>query len=505
MQQQPTPTKKKHKLPSAFTILFLLIALMAVLTWIIPAGTYKSDSAGNLISGTYHTVAHHYQGIWDVFMAPVTGMIGNKATTGAIGIALFILVIGGFLGVVNQTGALNDGIRAVVHNSKGHEKRMIVILTIIFALGGSTYGMGEETIAFFPLLVPVMMAVGYDSLVAAGVILLGTRVGDLASTVNPFSTGVASAMIKISPGEGLGSRIILLVIVTGMTIFFILHYADKIKKDPTKSLVYNQRKADMEYFNVADHSEAPTPLTKVQKRVLWIFAITFLIMIIGLVPWTSINAKWTFFNDFNDWLVSVPVLGVLIGQDMTPLGSWYFNEITLLFLFMSVVVMFVAHIKEQDFIDAFMKGMSDLLSVAIIVAVARGIQVIMNEGMITGTILHWGEVGLSGMPKAAFAILAFIFFVILSFLIPSSSGLAAATMGIMGSLAHFAKVDGNVVVTAYQAATGLITAVTPTAGMLVGALALCRIPFTVWWKWIAKLIAALFIVVCIFLGIIAVM
>lgn len=196
-------------------------------------------------------------------MAPIIGMIGDKATTDAIDIALFILVIGGFLGVVNKTGALDDGIRSIVENSKGHEKRLIVVLTIIFAIGGSTYGMGEETLAFFPLIVPIMMGVGYDSLVAAGIILLGTRVGDLASTVSPFSTGVASGIIKISPGSGLGSRIILLIIVTALTIAFVLRYADKIKKDPTKSLVYSQRKADMKFFEVDQRTTKPQPLTKV--------------------------------------------------------------------------------------------------------------------------------------------------------------------------------------------------------------------------------------------------
>lgn len=495
--------QKKHHfhMPSAFTILFMLIVLIAILTWIVPAGEYKINSAGNMVSGTYHAVASHPQGIWDVFMAPIIGMIGDKATTGAIDIALFILVIGGFLGVVNKTGALDDGIRAIVENSKGHEKRLIVILIIIFAIGGSTYGMGEETLAFFPLLVPIMIGVGYDSLVAAGVILLGTRVGDLASTVNPFSTGVASGIIKISPGDGLGSRIILLIIVTTMTIIFVLRYADKIKKDPTKSLVYNQRQADLEYFDIKNISRKPKPLTKTQKNVLGVFALTFIIMIIGLVPWTSINKSWTFFESFTKWLTHIPFLGDFLGADMTALGNWYFNEITMLFLFMSVVIMFVGHIKENDFINAFMSGMSDLLSVAIIVAVARGIQVVMNNGKITGTILHWGEISLSGMPKAAFIIVAFIFFIILSFLIPSSSGLAAATMGIMGSLTHFAHVEGSVLVTSYQAATGLITAVTPTAGMLVGALALSRIPITIYWKWVYKFILLLFLVTCVYLAI----
>lgn len=500
----PEAKKHKFKMPSAYTILFFLIALIAVLTWIVPAGVYKVDSSGNMIAGTYHTVAAHQQGLWDVFMAPVIGMIGDANTSGAIEIALFILVIGGFLGVVNQTGALNDGIRSIVENSKGHEKRLIVILTIIFAVGGSTYGMGEETLAFFPLLVPIMMGVGYDSLVAAGVIILGTRVGDLASTVNPFATGVASGIINISPGEGLGSRVILLAIVTALTAIFLIRYADKIKKDPTKSLVYKQREEDLKFFEVAERTAKPVPLTKIQKRVLWLFGLTFLIMIVGLVPWESINSKWTFFSDFTKWLTGIPYLGVVLGKDMTALGSWYFNELTFFFLLMSVVIMFVAHIKEAEFIDAFFSGMRDLLGVAIIVAVARGIQVVMNNGKITGTILHWGEQTLTGMPQAAFIILAFVFFILLSFLIPSSSGLAAATMGIMGSLAHFAHVEGSTLVTAYQAATGLITAVTPTAGMLVGGLALARIPITTYWKWVYKFLLLLFVVTSVYLAILTI-
>lgn len=132
-------------------------------------------------------------------------------------------------------------------------------------------------------------------------------------------------------------------------------------------------------------------------------------MIVGLIPWTSINKSWTFFNTFNGWITSNAFLGTVLGKDIVPLGNWYFNEITLLFLLMSIVIMFVSHMKEADFISAFMNGMAELLNVAIIVAVARGIQAIMNSGMITGTILHWGESGLSGLPKPVFAILAFAF------------------------------------------------------------------------------------------------
>lgn len=505
MNESDQMKKHRFKMPSAFTILFGLTVFIAILTWFIPAGTYSTTPDGTLISGTYRTVASHTQGLWDVLMAPIIGMIGNKQTTGAIEISIFILVIGGFLGVVNQTGALDDGIRAIVHRYTGHEKRLIIILMILFSVGGSTYGMGEETMAFFPLLIPIMMGVGYDSLVAVGIILLSTRVGDLASTVNPFATGVASGIIKISPGVGLFSRVILLVIVTAMAIWFVIHYAEKLKKDPTKSLVYSQRQEDMKRFSVADRTSAPKPLTKNQKHVLWVFCLTFVIMIVGLVPWTSINKSWNFFDRFNSWITGNAFLGTILGKDIVSLGNWYFNEITLLFLLMSIVIMFVSHMKEGQFITAFMNGMADLLNVAIIVAVARGIQAIMNSGMITGTILHLGETNLSGLPRPVFAILAFVFFCVLSVLIPSSSGLAAATMGIMGSLAVFSHVEGSVVVSAFQASSGLITAITPTSAILMGALALSHVSLTTWWKWTAKLIVSLFVVTCGFLAIVSVM
>ena len=505
MQTEKAQKKHRFHMPSAYTILFAIIVVIAILTWIIPAGTYATDKAGNIISGTYKAVASKPQGIWDVFMAPVIGMVGDKKTEGAISVSLFILVIGGFLGVVNKTDALNQGISSIVHRYKGREKQLIPILMILFALGGSTYGMGEETIAFYPLLIPVMMGVGFDSLVAVAIALVGTQVGCLASTVNPFATGVASQTLNISPGDGLGSRILLLVITTAVSIIYVYHYASVIEKDPTKSLIYDQRAADEERFAIKTRTDDDTPMSGRQKAVIWLFGLTFVIMIMGLIPWTNLNPHWTFFDQFTKWLTGIPVLGNLVGRDMAPLGTWYFNEITMLFLFMSVIIMWVYHMKEGEFMDAFMKGMADFLSVAIIVAVARGIQVIMNNGMITGTVLHWGELGLHGLSQSIFIILTYIFYIPISFLIPSTSGLAAATMGIIGPLGHFAHVSGSLVITAYQAASGWVNLITPTSGVVMGALAIAHVNVSVWWKWMLKLMIYLFIITCVFLGVAAVL
>lgn len=303
---QKTQTKKKHHfhMPSAFTILFLIIILIAILTWIIPAGTYETDKAGNIISGTYKAVTNKPQGIWDIFMAPVIGMVGDKKTDGAISVSLFILVIGGFLGVVNKTNALNEGIGSIVRRYKGREKQLIPILMLLFALGGSTYGMGEETIAFYPLLIPVMMGVGFDSIVAVAIALVGSQVGCLASTVNPFATGVASQTLNISPGDGLVSRVILLIITITISIIYVYHYASVIEKDPTKSLVYNQRAEDEKHFLVKADPNDDHKMTGRQKTVIWLFGITFVVMILGLIPWSNLNSHWTFLiNLQSGWLI----------------------------------------------------------------------------------------------------------------------------------------------------------------------------------------------------------
>ena len=298
---------------------------------------------------------------------------------------------------------------------------------------------------------------------------------------------------------------LLWVIVLGISIAFVYHYASVIEKDPTKSVVYNQRKEDLERFAIPERTTDEETMTGRQKAVIWVFALSFIIMILGLVPWTSLNKHFTVFESINKWLTTTPVLGTIVGKDAEALGTWYFNEITMLFFLMSIVVMLIYRMKEADYIDAFIGGMADFMSVAIIVAVARGIQVVMNNGLIAGTILHWGEVGLSGLSQSVFIVLTFVFYLLMSFLIPSTSGLAAATMGIIGPLGHFAHVSSSLVITAYQAGSGWVNLITPTSAVVMGALAIAHVNISTWWKWTAKLMIMLFVAVCLFLGISAVL
>lgn len=478
-------TKKRFKMPTSYSILMIIIAIMAVFTWIIPAGQYDTDKAGNLITGTYKTVAQNPQGIWDILMAPVRAMLGHGATSAAIDVAFFILMVGAFLGVVNETGALDVGIASIVKKYKGREKMLIVILMPLFALGGSTYGMGEETMAFYPLLVPVMMAVGFDSITGVAIILLGSQIGCLASTVNPFATGVASATAGVSVADGIFWRVLFLIVMVAMSVFYVYRYADKIKKDPTKSLVYKNREEDMKRFNVSNNTVQSTLSTK-QKHVLWVFVSTFVIMVASFIPWTDLHVN--IFSDFNNWLINLPVLGKIIGSSTSALGTWYFPEGAMLFAVSAIIIACVYRMGEERFISAFMAGAADIFSVALICAIARGIQVIMNDGLITATILHWGEQGLKGLSSQVFIILTYIFYLPMSFLIPSSSGLASATMGIMAPLGEFVHVPASLIITAYQSASGLLNLVAPTSGIVMGALALGHVEIGIWYKFIGKLI-----------------
>ncbi|MBF1333492.1 MAG: YfcC family protein [Leptotrichia sp.] len=474
--------KKGFKMPSSYTVLFILIIILAILTWIIPAGEYEKNEAGQLVAGTYKTVQSNPQGIYDIFMAPVYGLIGNKLTTGSIGVAFFILIIGGFLGVITETGALDIGIASVIKKNKGKEKRLIPLLMILFAIGGTTYGMAEETIAFYPLLIPIMIGVGFDTITAVAVILVGSQIGCLASTVNPFATGVASDTAGISIADGIVWRLVFLVVMVAISIFYVYSYATKIEKNPEKSFVYSQRKENLELFKIPESSEA---MTKKQLYILWIFILTFFIMILSLIPWGDFGIK--IFEQFNDALLGLPVIGGLF-RHASPFGTWYFSEITMLFFVSSVLIGVVYGMSEDKFLEVFLKGAADLIGVALICAVSRGIQIIMNDGLITATILHWGEIGLKGLSPQLFITLTYLFYLPMSFLIPGTSSLAGATMGLLGPMAEFVHVRSHLVITAFQAASGVLNLFTPTSGVVMGALAIARIDIIVWIKFLAKLI-----------------
>lgn len=495
---------KKFKMPSAFTILFLIIVIVAVLTWIIPAGTY--DYAGEAsgtpepIPGTYRETAKNPQGLWEILQAPISGFFD------AVDIILFILVIGGFLAVVADTGAIDAGIGSIVRRFSGRETVMIPILMILFGLGGTIFGMSEETIAFYVLIIPIFIAAGFDAVTGVAVVFIGAGIGCLGSTVNPFSTGIASGFAGISIGEGIVLRLFILAAAMAISIVFVMRYAKRVKANPALSIVADMR-ADNEahFLNNAEPRENADEekMSGKQKAILAVFGICFLIMILGVIPWADKFGIYIF-EDISAFLAGLPAVGTVLGR-IVPLGDWWFSDITVLFVFGSIVCAFIWRWNETKFTELFVDGARDLLGVALIIGVTRGITVIMNDGGMTATILHFGEESLKSLGSAAFVGLSYVFFILLSFLVPSSSGLAALSMPIMAPIADFVGVGRDLVVTSYAAASGIVNLVTPTSGVLMGALAIGRIPYGAFLKWILKLAAVLFVLILAVLCIAAVL
>ena len=474
------PKRRRFALPSAYTILFTLIVVTALATWIVPAGRYTLDPDGSPIPGTYEEVpSSPAKIITDSLKAPINGLYGiedpktgnvgfyNEGSLfGAIDVALFILVIGGFIAVTMRTGAIQAGIARLVSKLHGHERWMIPILMIIFAIGGTTFGMAEESLAFYVLIITVMIAAGYDALTGASVILLGAGIGVLGSTINPFATGIASDFADTTLSDGLALRLVLLVAGLGIGIPFVLRYAERVRKDPSKSLVYSMRADNEAHFSAGGADAEEVVLTRRHKVILGVFGLAFAVMIYGVIPWDD------------------------IGIHITTLW-WWFPEMTASFLLFAILIGVIGGMKEGELTNTFVDGARDLLGVALIIGIARGITVIMNNGQITDTVLHWAESALGDVGKGMFTVVMYLLFLPLSFLIPSSSGLATVAMPIMAPLADFAGVDRSQVVTAFQGASGLLNLVTPTSAVVMGGLAIARVPYGTYLRFVWPLLAML--------------
>ena len=456
---------KKFRLPTAYTILFILLVLTAAATWLIPAGRYERTAEGTPVAGTYHQVEQSPQGPGDVVLASFQGFYD------AVDVALFILMVGGFLGVMMETGAIDAGVSAVVRRLGGREIWLIPVLMVLFSLGGTSFGMWEETMAFYPLLIPVFISAGYDALVGIAVVLLGSGAGVLASTVNPFATGIASGFAGTSLGEGLGLRLAMLVVFDAVAIAYVMRYAAAVRRDPGRSLT-----ADHGLRRQGGESGAEPPaLDGRRKLALALFALVFLVMVYAVIPFDEIG-------------LPVPTLG----------GG--FPELSGLFLVGGGIIGLCYGLGEERTAKAFVAGASELVGVALIIGISRGITVLMDGGGITDTVLYWGERALEGAGSLVFVLLVYLIYLPLSVLIPSSSGLATLSIPVLAPLGQFAGVEASLVVTAFQSASGLVNIITPTAAVVMGGLALGDVPYDRWVRFVWKLMLIFFLLTVAFLS-----
>ena len=486
--------KKKRGIPSSFTILLALLAIVAVIT-VIVSGT----------SGGAVTAAR----LSDFCTAPIKGFAD------ALPVCLFVMILGGFLGMMTETGALDNGIAVLVQKLKGNEIMLIPVLMLIFSLGGTTYGMCEETVPFYALLAATMMAAGFDPMVGAATVLLGAGCGCLGSTVNPFAVGAAvdaltGVGIEVNQSIIIGLGAVLWIVTTAMSIFFVMSYAKKVKADKGSTILSMQELKDAEeaHGKAASEVHNEVKLTGRQKGVLIAFAFTFVVMIVGFIPLADLNEGVANFFDAGavydaDGNTVVQGWSALITG--LPIGQWYFDEASTWFFLMAVLIGIIGGLSEKQIVNTFITGAADMMSVVLVIALARGISVLMANTGLDVYVLDAAANALAGLSGVIFAPMSFLVYFGLSFLIPSTSGMATVSMPIMGPLAVKLGFSPEVMVMIFSAAIGVVNLFTPTSGAIMGGLALAKIEWTTWLKFALKLIVALSVVCAIILTVACVM
>lgn len=479
-QVQKEPEKKRVSFSlSAFTIILLLIFILALITHLLPTAIMDNEE---LVNGSGVVGATLSQ----TLLAPVQGF-GD-----AIDICVFILILGSFLKVVNSTNAIETGIQVLIKKLHGHELVLIPILMTLFSIGGTTYGMLEETVGFYALLAATMVAAGMDTIVSSAIVLLGAGSGVLGSTVNPFAVGVAVDAAKsalpegtvISQGTIIGLGTVLWLTTLVISILFVVAYAKKVIKKKGSTILSIQEQKAMEATYGEDGIDKDIKLTGKQKVTLILFALTFVIMIISFIPWEDFGI--TFFAD-------TPIINLawLAG---CPIGQWYFQEATLWFLIMTIIIAIVNGMKEKEIVDKIVDGADDMVGVILIIAVARGASILMKETYLDNYLIYNVAEMLQKVPKGVFAPLNYIFHTILSVLVPSSSGLATLSAPIMAPLAHEVGYSVEATLMGMVAANGFVNLFTPTCGAIMGGLALAKVEYTSWIKWAMKVLITIFVV-----------
>lgn len=418
-----------RKFPNTYVIIAALIVLCAVLTWFLPGGRYVTADDGTL---TYQEVAAAPQ-TWQVFSAVYHGFVKQA------GIIIFILVVGGAFALLNATGAVDAGIRRFIAGIGRNDKLVLVALTLLFSLAGAVFGMSEETIPFVGIVVPLVVSMGYDAIMGLLVVYVASNIGFSSAFLNPFTVGIAQGMADLPPFSGIGYRLFCWGFLTLLLCLFVVLYARKTRKVPKEGMVAEK-----------------TLLPARQKWVLAVLFLTVAALIAGVTCW-----------------------------------DWYLPEITGLFLAMGILSGLVAGFSANRIADELMAGAKDILSAALVVGFASGIIVILQDGRVIDPILHAMQDGLDGSSGAGSLTAMYGIQAVINFLIPSATAKAAITIPIMAPFSDLVGVSRQAMVLAFQFGDGFTNMITPTSGVLIAALAMARVPYTQWVKWIWKWVLVL--------------
>ena len=465
---------KQFKVPHVYAIIFALMVIFAVLTWIVPSGSYQRQEVNGrevTVAGTYEQSEKTYideetgdevdlrQGVFDVLQAPTRGI------QEAIEVVAFILIVGGSFQVITKTGAITSGMGRVVRRFKNKDIVIIPIAMVLFALGGTSFGMAEETLPFFAIFMPIMMAMGFDSMAAFMVVFVGARTGYIASTINPFNVLIAQGTLGIQGNPQLWLRMIAWVVLTAVAITWVVLYARRVKKNPESSITFEDDIAKKVEF-AADESALDAEFTGRQKGGLAVFIAGMCLIIWGLVT-----------------------------------QGWYMNEISAVFLAMGLLAGVIAGFSQDVIAQEFVAGIADFAFSAIVVGLARGILVIASDGMIIDTILNALATGLGGIPAVLFTTLLYAVENLLAILVPSSSGLAALTAPIFGPLTELMGLNPEAAVWALSMGSATMSLICPTSAILVAGLGVCKIKLGQWWKTVWKFFLVVSLINIVFVAI----
>jgi len=436
----------KLRIPHTYVLLIGLIALAAASTWIIPAGSYdRVVVRGREVVDplSYHPVEARPAGIGTLFLAFPRGLVEIAE------IVFYIFIIGGAFGVLNRTGVIQAGVRALVRRLGGRQALIVPFLTVVFAVGGGTIGIAEETLVFLPALLLLARSLGYDSLLAGGIALVGANAGFAAAFMNPFTVGVAQGIVGLPLFSGMGFRIALWAVMTSVTVVFLARYARRVAARPETSRMY---KLDQARERLAD-TEKPGPFAANHRLVLLLVLAALALLVVGAIRW-----RW----------------GIL--------------ELSGLFFGLALAAGPLGGLSLDDTVKSFIAGAADITYAALIVGLARGTLVVLRDAQVLDTITHAMAQILRGWPSTLSALGIYLAQNILHFIVPSGSGQAAVSMPVLAPLGDLVGVTRQTNVLAYQLGNGLTNVFIPTQGYFMAALGILRIPWAIWVRWLLPLL-----------------
>lgn len=424
---------KKREFPNTYVIVFAIIVLCAVVTWFVPGGRYVTAEDGTL---TYSAIDSVPQGL-QVFTALYNGFVKQA------GIIIFILIVGGAFWLLNTTGAITSGISRFIKAVGRYDKAVLAAITVLFSLAGAVFGMSEETIPFVGIVVPLVVSMGYDAFVGMLIVYVAANIGFSAAFLNPFTVGIAQEMSGLPLFSGMGYRVFCWVLLTALLVVFTLVYASRIRKEPA----------------TCASSAANDEFGTRQKLILLSLLAAVVMLIVGVTVW-----------------------------------EWYIAEITALFLVLGIVAGAIAGYSPNRIVNEMLAGAKDILSAALIVGLASGIIVILQDANVIDSMLHSLQAGLSDTGEAVSLSAMYGIQALINMFIPSATAKAAITIPIMAPFSDLVGISRQATVLAFQFGDGFTNMITPTSGVLLAALAMAGIPYAEWvrkaWKWVLALLAA---------------